>query len=140
MLTVVLIIPVMLFSLAGCATVGHKLDPDAVAKIKQGETSKAQVIELIGSPDQVTMMPDGSTMWMYQYIRVAAKPQNFIPVVGLLAGGADSQSQFYMLTIGPDGIVRSITGSYGASESKTGLAIESPATIPDVTENKRPAE
>lgn len=40
--------------IVGCFLFGHPIDQMAVAKIKRGVTTKAQVIELLGNPDGVS--------------------------------------------------------------------------------------
>jgi hypothetical protein len=71
------------------------------------------------------------------YIRVTAKPESFIPVVGAFAGGANTQNQIVMITIGPDGKVSDIFISYGASESGYGLSSGGKADLKEVEDNKR---
>lgn len=61
-------ITIMLLMLfLGCASVGHKLDQEAVSKIKKGETTKKEVLALIGSPDQIVNLGNGDTSWSYTY-------------------------------------------------------------------------
>jgi outer membrane protein assembly factor BamE (lipoprotein component of BamABCDE complex) len=124
--------------LVGCASVGHKLDQEAINKIKKGETTKKDVVCLIGSPDRVTNMGNGDTYWTYSYARATAKPTSFIPIVGAFAGGANVQSQMLMLTFGPDNIVRDIMNTYGATESDTGVTTGNKPDMGDVEQNKRP--
>ena len=124
--------------LINCASVGRKIDQSAVEKIKKGETTKAQVIQLIGSPDQITKIDGNSTTFTYMFTRVTTKPTTFIPYVGLLAGGADTQNQMLMITFGPDDIVNNIVDSHGADEINTGLLTGSKAKMDDVEKNKRP--
>lgn len=134
----IITVAIIMVVMAGCASVGHKLDQEAVNKIKKGETTKREVVELIGSPDQVTNMGNGDTFWTYSYARATAKPTSFIPVVGAFAGGANVQSQMLMLTFGPDNIVKNIMNTYSATESDTGVTTGSKPDMGDVEQNKRP--
>lgn len=47
---------------------GHDFNVANVEKIKIGETSEQQVIELIGKPDHRTRNGDGSAVLMYQHV------------------------------------------------------------------------
>lgn len=40
--------------LAGCVSMGRKIDQSAAEKIEKGKTTREQVINLIGSPDNIT--------------------------------------------------------------------------------------
>jgi outer membrane protein assembly factor BamE (lipoprotein component of BamABCDE complex) len=124
--------------LTGCATVGRKLDQSAVDQIKKGVTTRDQVIQLIGSPDQVTRTGDGLTTFQYMYSRASAKAVNFVPVVNAFAGGVNVQNQMVMVTFGSDGVVSDIFSTYGGNEVNTGVTSGSSAKLPGTTENKRP--
>lgn len=115
--------------LCACATasVGRPIDQNAVNQIEQGKTTKAQVLALIGSPDRITEVGDGSSHWMYLYARSAMR-----------LGGHDSQSQVVMIMFDKDSIVNNITKSYGGMEVNTGASASSRIDQPAVEENKRP--
>ena len=56
----------LLVLLTGCATYdnrGHFVDPDQLAKIRIGASTKEQVAELIGTPSSVS--PFGDRTWFY---------------------------------------------------------------------------
>lgn len=135
-----LIVTILIFtiSLVGCATVGRKLDPAAVEKIEKGKTTRQEVIELIGSPDQMTRDGDGNVTFSYMYVRATAKAESFIPVVGAFAGGANVQNQMVMVIFGPDSVVKDVISTYGATESGVGLSAGSKADTTEVEQNKRP--
>ena len=122
----------------GCASVGRKLDQSAVDRIKKGTTAKADVLKSLGSPDQTIQMGNGDVTFQYLYVRATAKPESFIPVVGAFAGGANVQNQMVVVTFGPDGIVKEIVSSYGATESGFGASSASKADLKDSEANKRP--
>ncbi len=124
--------------LAGCATVGRKLDQASVDKIKKGETTRDEVLKLIGSPDQMTRNGSGEVTFSYMYVRATAKGASFIPIVGAFAGGANVQNQMVMVTFGPDSIVKDVISTYGATESGMGASAGSKPELKGVEENKRP--
>ncbi len=129
---------VLALMLCGCASVGRKLDANQVDQIKKGETTKEQVAQLVGNPDQATKDSDGVTTWLYTYSRATAKASNFIPIVGAFAGGFDTETQSVTVTFGTNGIVSNVISSYGAQDLGTGLNTGGKARISGVEDNKRP--
>lgn len=56
----------LLLLLAGCATIdirGHEVEPDQLAQIEVGKTTKEQVSQLLGTPTSVS--PFGNSTWYY---------------------------------------------------------------------------
>jgi outer membrane protein assembly factor BamE (lipoprotein component of BamABCDE complex) len=73
----------VLLLLASCATVGTPISKDAFAQIKRGETTKAQVIALLGNPQLVSRTDDGEETFSYHYAHVGfggTVDQQFISV------------------------------------------------------------
>lgn len=124
--------------LSGCASTGRKIDQSAADKIEKGKTTKQEVIGLIGSPDRIMRRGNGETTFTYSYARATAKPATFIPIFGPLVGGANVQSQMFMVTFNSDGVVKDFISSQGGTEVDRGLATGSKAEIKDVEEGKRP--
>lgn len=118
--------------LCGCASVGHKLDQSKVDQIKKGETTREQVIQLIGSPNQITRDSAGRMTFQYMYVRSTAKASTFIPVVGIFAGGANIQNQITMVTFNSSNIVSDVFTTYGANEMNTGVTTGSKPNLPDM--------
>ena len=121
----------------GCASTGRKIDMSKVDQIKKGETTKQQVIQLLGSPEQMTSDASGNTTFLYLYSRATTKGQTFIPIVGAFAGGANVQSQMVSVIFGPDGKVSNYTQSMSANDMSTGANSASKASMPQVEDNKR---
>src|SRR3989338_1582008 len=95
--------------MCGCATTGTRIETDKVQQIKEGITTEKEVIDILGSPWQKTLGSDGKTLMVYQYTKVKNRAQNFIPIVGLLAGGMDMDQQMLTVLIGKDGKVEKYT-------------------------------
>ncbi len=125
------------FLFIGCASVGRKVDMSQLEKIKTGETTQKEVLRLIGSPDQITKDGRGNITMQYIYARASTRPETFIPVVGSFVGGQDIENQTVMIIIGPDGKVKDVISSYGASEVDRGLSTGSKAEMKEVKEDKR---
>lgn len=130
--------PLVLFLLlAGCATVGRKLDPAKVAGLKQGQT-REQVLALVGSPDLMTRTALGETTFSYTYVHAAAKAQSFIPLVGAFVGGTDVQQQHLTVVFGDDGLVKNFTTIYAATDLNMGASAGGKAKLDEVEQGKRP--
>jgi len=115
------ILPILFAALlCGCASYGHKLDPTQIQKIKKGVSTQAEVVALVGSPDQTLSTGDGKTIFEYIYAHSSVNGATYVPVVGLFAGGAATQSQMLLVTFGPDGLVSDMMSSSGASQVNLG--------------------
>jgi outer membrane protein assembly factor BamE (lipoprotein component of BamABCDE complex) len=123
--------------LAGCVSYGRKIDEAKVEEIKTGQTTRAQVIQLIGSPDQITSTGNSFVTFNYMFIHASPTAATYIPIVGAFAGGANTQNQVVMVSF-TNGVVSSFTSSYGGNEMGTGATAASTTSMPAVTEDKRP--
>ena len=61
------LVMVLMLLLSGCATYGREFDMAAVDKIVIGQTTKAEVIALFGSPIGISKTSDGHTFLAYSY-------------------------------------------------------------------------
>jgi hypothetical protein len=76
---------------SGCATTSYgnqNLTPDKISQIKKGVTTKTEVVDLLGQPDTVGMMPDGRRMMMYSGMQGkyddSQEMYQAVPIVGAL--------------------------------------------------------
>jgi len=120
----------------GCVSMGRKLDQEAVNRIHEGKTTRAEVVQWLGSPDQTTRMGE-STTFQYHFVRASAKPEGFIPIVGAFAGGVNMQNQMVSVTFDRNDVVRQLMTTGGGSEIGVGLSAGSKAKV-DVEGTKRP--
>jgi len=124
-----------LIAITGCVSYGRKIDQVKVEQIKPGLTTKAQVVQLIGSPDQISSFNNTLT-FSYHFIRATPKAANFVPVVNIFAGGANVQNESVIVTL-TNNVVSSVMDSYGGNELGTGANAASSASLPDTTSQKR---
>jgi outer membrane protein assembly factor BamE (lipoprotein component of BamABCDE complex) len=129
---------ILVILLTGCMTMGRKIDQAAADKIEKGKTTREQVVSLVGAPDQITRLGNGDMTFTYSYMRATPKAATFIPIIGIFAGGSDVQHQMFIVTFGPDNIVKDLFSTQGASEASMGIASGSGADLPDVEAGKRP--
>jgi outer membrane protein assembly factor BamE (lipoprotein component of BamABCDE complex) len=126
-----------LCGMAGCATVGRKLDTASVDQIEKGKTTRQEVLASIGSPDQVSRNGSSDVTYTYTYSHSELTPASFIPYVGPLVGGTRSQNQTVVVTFGRDGIVKDINSTMGGMEMNQNLAAGGKAQIAETEDHKR---
>ncbi|MBI2946684.1 MAG: outer membrane protein assembly factor BamE [Verrucomicrobia bacterium] len=99
----------------GCVhAVGDKKITDAnlIDQIKPGSSTKADVRRIMGAPLKTTFTDNNEEVWDYAYTRSQVRGTSFIPYVGLVAGGADSNTATLTVRFTTDGIVKNVgTGS-----------------------------
>ncbi|HEY4415935.1 MAG TPA: outer membrane protein assembly factor BamE [Verrucomicrobiae bacterium] len=123
--------------LAGCVSYGRKIDQSKAAQIKIGQTTRSQVVQLIGSPDQITTMGDGLVTFHYMFVRATPNAANFVPIVGAFAGGANVQNESLMIMFTND-VVSQFINSYGGNEMGMGASAASTTSLTNTVDNKRP--
>jgi outer membrane protein assembly factor BamE (lipoprotein component of BamABCDE complex) len=85
---------------------GHEINTADVAKLQPGKSTKDDVRAMLGEPTGVSIyVPNGET-WIYSYSKASPKAANFIPIVGLFAGGADVKTQSVMMSFDMQGILK----------------------------------
>lgn len=119
MKSIILILIVSLF--LGCASTGIKIDSNKVGQIKSGVTTRAQVVALLGNPSTTVLTGDGKVLMNYIYSEARTKASSFIPVVGLISGGANMDTQILSIIINDKGLVEKYEFNDSKSEMKTGL-------------------
>ena len=107
--------------LVGCATVGTKIDASKLSQIKENVTTKAEVENILGKPQSISLTSDGKTLMMYQYVKASSKGSNFVPVVNLFSGGMNMNMQIIQVLIGKDDKVEKYILNDSANDIKTGL-------------------
>ncbi len=108
--------------LAGCATVGKPIEQSKIQQIKEGITTKQEVIQLLGKPFMVNLTSDGKSILMYQYVKVKNKATNFVPVVNIFAGGMDMNQQILQILLDKNDIVEKYILNDSNSEINSGLS------------------
>lgn len=86
------------FLISGCSTSGNQKIKDETAqslqsKIIKNKTTKSEIVSQLGEPDTRTTLDDGSEEWRYFMSNNQFDATTFIPVLGLLTGGAQTQSK-----------------------------------------------
>ena len=77
------------------------------------------------------MASNGTRMAVYSYAAVRSRPQNFIPYIGPLVAGYDTQSSAVTFTFDPSGVLTGTTSTQGGTGTGANLAAgNSAATVP----------
>ena len=91
-------------STLGCArSYGVRIDSEKLATIKKGETTKVQVISILGQPNEKSMI-DNREIYQYQFISVRHN-------MGF--GGGSQEHQSTVISFDEKGIVESVSSSSG---------------------------
>lgn len=109
------------FLLFGCATSGGvMISQEKASQFKKGVTTEKEIIAALGQPTSISMDSNGR---MISYIGAEAQGRliNYIPIVGLFAGGIDSTSSAVTFFIGSNGVMKDSSYSQGASSHDNGL-------------------
>jgi outer membrane protein assembly factor BamE (lipoprotein component of BamABCDE complex) len=122
------LILVVTMALTGCFSHGNaSLKNDAaVEQIKIGESTKADVLRLLGKPSS-TYTSEVSPgvrieLWSYTHMQAESSPLLFVPIVGLFAAASgnavDVNVRVFSVSFSPDGVVRSITRSSSSNREQ----------------------
>lgn len=108
--------------LTACATSGKEVDKDFVATIQKGVTTEAEIRSNLGTPQSTSLNGSGQRVLTYYYAKSTTKASSFIPVVGSLAGGSDTETTTLTILInGKTEIVDEFYYSESETETKTGV-------------------
>jgi len=121
----ILLSAVVAVSLQACASAGNqvlaKADAGSVDKvIVDGKTTKADVTAAYGDPNEHSFTDGGNDIWKYTYAYATPKAVNFVPVVGIFAGGADVDKKVLVIMFDKSDVVMRHTMSVSHEEVKRG--------------------
>ncbi len=120
-----LIATLALAILSGCAATGTKLTEQQIAQLEIGKTTYDQAIAILGEPTDVDLDSDGNRILVYEHTKAKAKGVNFIPVVGLFAGGTNTERDITKLYFGKDGVLKDMISRLGIKgDIKTGVTAQ----------------
>lgn len=117
----------MVFLLAGCAAKrGHQFlektsNQEISSKLVAQKTTKEEVNQMFGDPEDVDMTYDGGETWLYKYVRSEAKAANFIPIVGDIYHGTNDNIRKLKIQFNKCGLIERYSFSSSKGETKAGL-------------------
>jgi len=113
--------------LAGCAASGVKVSEQQAESFKVGTSTYSDVVNALGAPTSTTVAAGGSRTAAYNYSSMRSQPQNFIPYVGPLVAGYDTQSSAVTFTFDNRGVLTGTTSSQSGMATGANLAAGSNA-------------
>ena len=107
----VLLFLLLVVLLQGCAfsreTLGDEINADAIAVLHKGETTKADVINLLGAPDRLVQLNGRD---VFQYYRYDAKAGSLLLIV-LNFTRLSIKSDDLFIVLNQDGLVEDVISS-----------------------------
>jgi outer membrane protein assembly factor BamE (lipoprotein component of BamABCDE complex) len=113
---------VLAVMISSCVSYGNKIDRDYTNEITKGVTTEAQILQVLGKPISVGQNSSGMKTLTYMHVASQAKAASYVPIVGLFAGGADSQTTMLIITVDAStGVVSDWNYNESNSEVNTGI-------------------
>lgn len=121
---------------AGCVSSGTQVKDSALTQFQKGVTTESEVVKALGPPQSTVTESSGDRMDVYTGVHAQAKAASFIPVVGLFAGGANTQASYVAFTFDRSGVLKDYTSSQTTIGSVNGPAAgyQAPAPAPKVVQ------
>lgn len=107
--------------LTGCVSVGTKVTDDQARQFQRGVTTESEIVAKLGQPNQHTIKDDGTILDAYVYSHASPNAVDFVPIVGMLAGGAHGQTLIVTFTLDSKGIYQSYSSTTASVDARTGL-------------------
>jgi hypothetical protein len=116
--------------LAACAASGVKVTEEQAQQFKVGTSTYSDVVGVLGPPTTTSVSSDGTRTAMYNYSAVRSQAQNFIPYIGGLVAGYDTQASSVTFTFNNRGILASTSSTETGVGTGTNLAAGANAAAP----------
>ncbi|MCL5884703.1 MAG: outer membrane protein assembly factor BamE [Deltaproteobacteria bacterium] len=111
-------------------TSGVKLSEEAISKVKEGVTTKTELLELFGPPSTLSLTGNGKEMWIYTYslyripITQTVKLDPEMGPVVVNRRNPDITMQITNILLSQDGIVEKITSTTSGTQIKSKIVVE----------------
>ena len=114
---------IIVFFLLGCATSGTRIDQTKVSQIQKGITTYDELIEMFGKPDIVEYTPERKPVLTYRYFSYQSKPGGFIPYVGWLTSGVNTEEEVLKIIINKKNRVEDFRFEQFTDDVNTGIIL-----------------
>jgi hypothetical protein len=81
----------------------HQVTAEQAAQFRPGVATYADVVGKLGKQTSISSDSDGQRVVVYTTIHARPKAVDFVPFVGLFAGGATGETYIAVFVFGPDG-------------------------------------
>jgi len=102
------ILSLIIFGVVGCSstagnnTISNENKQSVSAKIKNGKTTKNEVLALFGNPVRETTTGSNEEQWLYSSYKSDMTALTYVPIINLFSSGADTQSKSLTVTFKGD--------------------------------------
>jgi outer membrane protein assembly factor BamE (lipoprotein component of BamABCDE complex) len=116
---------ILIFFSVSCSTDGTRSLKDEShatihAKIKEGVTTKDQIIIALGTPTDTSFTENGLEILKYEYTRYTPKLRNFIPY-NFFSHGQDGKSKEVVILLDEKNIVKKLVMNEAKVERRIGI-------------------
>jgi hypothetical protein len=113
-------------ALVACASTGVRVSEQEAQSFVVGKSTYNDVVAKLGEPTTTNLNPDGTRLAMYSYSAFQQRPENFIPYIGPLIGGADVKSSTVTFAFDKGGMLLSTSSSQSQQGAGANLAAGTP--------------
>lgn len=107
--------------LAGCVSSGTKVTETDISGFQKGVTTESQVIAKLGPPTATSVTDAGVRIDVYSYVHASPKAVDFVPVVGVFAGGANATATTVSFTFDKNGVLTAYQATTSNTDVKNGV-------------------
>lgn len=107
--------------LAGCVSSGIKVSDDKLSSLEVNKTTKSEVLQSLGKPSSQIKNSDGTSVIVYSRVKASAKATSYIPIVGLFAGGVNSEATNVILHFDASETLTNYQTTSAENDTSTGL-------------------
>lgn len=111
-----------LLLITGCISMGTQVKQEQLGGFTKGTTTYGDVVSRLDPPNTISSKSNGTKVAQYTYIHSQARPESFIPFVGLVVGGSDSKVNTAEFVFAQDGKLLEYSLSESNYGAGTGLA------------------
>ena len=114
----ILAVLMILVFTSGCVSTGKKVDATAATQFKIGKSTLQDVVTALGNPESRTTDGSGKITLVYMYSNSQATAGTFIPVVGMFAGGAETEMASHTYVFNKNGVLEDQQHTEGTQSTK----------------------
>ena len=104
----------LLIFITSCATnfgSSQTQDFGRYLSVKEGISSKSDIFDSFGQPGDVNYFENSESVWVYYAVSMTMSGASYIPVVGLFAGGSNTNTQISKFYFDPNNILLKVETS-----------------------------
>jgi outer membrane protein assembly factor BamE (lipoprotein component of BamABCDE complex) len=110
----------------GCASTGNETlraesESSVSKKMIEGQSTKADVRKIFGSPLRTSFTDGGLEIWTFEFSNVSADAVSYIPIVSMFGGTASGTKKELVVMFDDKGVVKRYAMSESAVTNKTGF-------------------